>query len=152
MKPFRKHIDRRLIVRLRLYCITCLVMFGIIVIDAHRHMIGIGLAIGGTLIGIVIGIAVSRIYHLSWDEHTTKIIAQIDWIGGAILLLYLAFMVCRDRIFAHWIQASTLAAFGLCISAGLMLGRVIGARHGIMKTLQALGILKPSIESSKIGQ
>jgi len=147
--PARQHIDRRLIVRLRLYCITCLVMLGVIVVEIVRHKIGVTLAAGGIAIGLVLGIVVSRMYRLSWDEQTTKVVAQIDWIGGGILGLYITFIFFRDWIFGHWLQGSTLVEFGLCISAGLMLGRVLGARHGISIALQSLGILEPTGETTE---
>ena len=147
--PARQHIDRRLIVRLRLYCITCLVMLGVIVVEIVRHKIGVTLAAGGIAIGLVLGIVVSRMYRLSWDEQTTKVVAQIDWIGGGILGLYITFIFFRDWLFGHWLQGSTLVEFGLCISAGLMLGRVLGARRGISVTLQALGILVPTGETTE---
>lgn len=147
--PARQHIDHRLIVRLRLYCITCLVMLGVIVVEIVRHKIGVTLAAGGIAIGLVLGIVVSRMYRLSWDEQTTKVVAQIDWIGGAILGLYITFIFFRDWLFGHWLQGSTLVEFGLCISAGLMLGRVLGARRGISVTLQALGILVPTGETTE---
>jgi len=147
--PARQHIDHRLIVRLRLYCITCLVMLGVIVVEIVRHKIGVTLAAGGIAIGLVLGIVVSRMYRLSWDEQTTKVVAQIDWIGGGILGLYITFIFFRDWIFGHWLQGSTLVEFGLCISAGLMLGRVLGARRGISVTLQALGILVPTGETTE---
>jgi len=147
--PARQHIDHRLIVRLRLYCITCLVMLGVIVVEIVRHKIGVTLAAGGIAIGLVLGIVVSRMYRLSWDEQTTKVVAQIDWIGGGILGLYITFIFFRDWLFGHWLQGSTLVEFGLCISAGLMLGRVLGARRGISVTLQALGILVPTGETTE---
>jgi hypothetical protein len=147
--PARQHIDHRLIVRLRLYCITCLVMLGVIVVEIVRHKMGITLAAGGIAIGLVLGIVVSRMYRLSWDEQTTKVVAQIDWIGGGILGLYITFIFFRDWFFGHWLQGSTLVEFGLCISAGLMLGRVLGARHGISIVLQSLGILEPTDETTE---
>ena len=147
--PARQHIDRRLIVRLRLYCITCLVMLGVIVVEVVRHKIGVTLAAGGIAIGLVLGIVVSRMYRLSWDEQTTKVVAQIDWIGGGILGLYITFIFFRDWFFGHWLKGSTLVEFGLCISAGLMLGRVLGARHGISIALQSLGILEPTGETTE---
>lgn len=97
--------------------------------------------------GLVLGIVVSRMYRLSWDEQTTKVVAQIDWIGGVILGLYITFIFFRDWFFGHWLQGATLVEFGLCISAGLMLGRVLGARRGISITLQSLGVMKPADET-----
>lgn len=138
--PVHNHIDRKLYRRLRRFCIICLAMIGVIMVDVLRNIIGIQLAIGGILIGIAIGVVVSRMYHLSWDEQNTKVVAQIDWIGTVILVLYMIFILCRDWFFGHWVQTATIAAFGISISAGSMLGRIFSTRRNIYKTLQALGI------------
>jgi uncharacterized membrane-anchored protein len=56
-------------------------MVGVVTVDVLQNTIGIGFALGGFLIGVVIGIVVSRMYRLSWDEQTAKVVAQIDWVG-----------------------------------------------------------------------
>ncbi len=143
----RRHIDHRFILQLRLFSIIFLITLGLVILAIVRQTIALGLATGGILIGLVIGIVVSRMYRLSWDEQTAKVVGQIDWIGGAILAMYIVFLLGRNWIVGHWVQADTIVAFGVSISTGSMLGRVVGARHGILKTLEALGVLKPRVES-----
>ena len=138
----RQHIDHHLSLRLRIYLFICLTMIVLIIVDVLRDTIGAGLATIGIVLGMVLGLIVSRMYQLKWDEETTKVIAQIDWVGGIILVLYIAFLFSRDWLFGHWVQAATLAAFGLSVTAGSMFARIIFARHGIHKTLQAISVLK----------
>ncbi len=69
---------------MRLYCIVCLVMLLVIVAELFRHKIGVTRAAEGIVIGLVLGIVVSRMYGLSWDDQSTKVVARIDWTGAAI--------------------------------------------------------------------
>ena len=133
----RQHVDRHLTMRLRMFCVIFPLKLGIIVFEVVYDRIEIGLVLEGIMIGLIIGLIFSRIYHLKWDEQTSTVVSQINWVGGIILTLYAILMICRI-----WVEASTLATFGLCISAGFMPGRLIGVRRGILKTLQALEISK----------
>ena len=79
-----------------MYCITYLITLGMIVVDILRGKISFGLAFGGILFGVMLGVVVSRTSRLSWDEQATKVIANMDWIGGIILAAYFVFMLGRD--------------------------------------------------------
>ena len=136
-----QHIDRSLSIRLRMYCIIYLITLGMIIVDIFRHKISFGLAFGGILFGVLLGVVMSRTSRLSWDEEATKVVANIDWIGGIILAAYFVFMLGRDWFFGHWVRSATLAVFGISILVGKMFGRIFGIRRGIRKTLQALSFL-----------
>jgi hypothetical protein len=145
----REHLDRRLVMQLRLFCAIFLVISGLIIVAVIRQTIEIKFAFGGILTGLVIGIVLSRMHHLTWDEQAAKVVGQIDWIGGVILTLYIVFLLGRDWLFGHWVQAGFLMTLGLCLSAGTMFGRVFGVRHGILKILEALALVKPRGEGRR---
>jgi len=146
----RQHVDRRILIQLRIFTIIFLVMVGVVVADLLRNKLSLNLALVGILIGIVLGGVRSRMYCFSWDEQAMKVVARIDLIGGIILALYLAFMVGRNWLFEYWLQATTIAAFGLAVSAGTMFGRVLGTSRGVQKILQAVGVFKPQVETDEI--
>jgi hypothetical protein len=81
-QPKRQYIEARLIRKLRIYLIVMFVVFAAIVIEVLEGRFGIQWALIGVLIGFVIGIIVSRSYHLSWDVETHSVIGRIDWIGA----------------------------------------------------------------------
>ena len=110
----REHLDRRLLMLLRLFCAIFLVISGLIIVAVFRQTIEIKIAIGGILIGLVVGIVLSRMYHLAWDEQAAKVVGQIDWIGGVILILYIVFLLGRNWLFGHWVQADFLLTLGVC--------------------------------------
>lgn len=88
----------------------------------------------------MIGILVSRMYRLSYDEEARQVAGRIDWVGGVILLLYIVFAIFRNRLFTPFVEASQLAGFFISLSAGTMFGRLVGTGRGIRRVLVAWGL------------
>jgi uncharacterized membrane protein len=139
-RPKRQYIEDRLIKRLRIYLIVMLVIFAVIVIEILAGRFDITFALIGVLIGLVIGIIISRSYRLSWDVETNNVIGRIDWIGAILLVCYLVFVFTKSYFLGFYVQGGQLFALLLGITAGTMLGRILGTSHGINKLLQTLEI------------
>jgi hypothetical protein len=139
-KPKNQYIDKRIITRLRIYLVVMLVMLAVILFEVIQGSFSILLAIGGIIIGLGVGTIVSRTYNLSWDQETNNVISQIDWIGAIILVCYLIFIFTKTQFLGYWVQGSPLFAIILGITAGTMLGRVMGTKRSINAILQALEI------------
>ena len=138
--PKRQYIENRLIRRLRLYLIVTLVIFAAIVFEVLEGRFVLALAFTGVLIGLVVGIIVSRSRHLSWDEETNTVIGRIDWIGAVLLVCYVVFVFTKSYFAGLYVQGAALFAVILGLTAGTMLGRVLATRHGINKLLETLEI------------
>jgi hypothetical protein len=139
-RPKRRYIEDRLIKRLRIYVIVMVVMFAVIVIEILAGRFDITFVLIGVFIGLVIGIIISRGYHLSWDVETNYVIGRIDWIGAILLVCYLVFVFTKSYFLGFYVQGDKLFALLLGITAGTMLGRILGTSHGINKLLQTLEI------------
>jgi hypothetical protein len=135
-----EYIDDRLIKRLRIYMIIMGIMLVVIIFEIIMGSFSIAWALGGILVGLGVGVLISRMYRLSWDEETNNVIGRIDWIGGAILILYLIFVFSRTYYLSYWVQGTPLLALVFSITAGTMLGRVMSTEHGIKKILTALNL------------
>lgn len=143
-KPLRKHahhVDKRLRFRLRLYSIISLVMFGIVLYDIFQNTLPLEFAAFGILVGLVIGIISTRMYHLSWDHDANKIVSRLDVIGIIILVCYIIFVVVRSKLIGIFVAAPVVGAVGFSITAGIMLGRVVGTRNAIIEILQEREII-----------
>jgi hypothetical protein len=117
------------------------VLVGVLMLMSGMTFITIGGAVvAGILLGLVVGIVVSRKYRLSWDEQSMQVVAQVDWVGGIILAVYVLFILGREWIFGHWIPAVSLTVFCLCVSAGSMIGQLVGAERGVAFAMQAIGM------------
>jgi hypothetical protein len=139
--PVTQYLEQRLIKRLRIYTIISLLMLAVIVFEVLKGTFSIPLVMLGILIGLGIGTIVSRMYHLSWDEETNNVMGRIDWIGAIILGCYLIFIFTRTNFLGYWVQGAPLLAVVLSITAGTMIGRVMGTERGINKILKAWKIL-----------
>lgn len=138
--PVAEYIDNRLIKRLRIYVSIMVIMLVVIIIEIFMGSFSIAWAIGGILVGLGVGVLISRMYRLSWDEDSNNVIGRIDWIGAVILVLYLIFVFSRTYYLSYWVQGTPLLALVFSITAGTMLGRVMSTEHGIKKILSALNL------------
>lgn len=135
------YIDTHIIKRLRIYMIVLLVMLIIIVFEIFQGTFSIPLVIVGILTGMMLGIIVSRMYRLSWDEENNNVIDSMDWIGAVILVFYLIFIFTRASLLENWVQGAPLMAIILSLTAGTMLTRVLITRRGVAKILRAWKIM-----------
>ena len=135
-----QYVDKRLLKRLRIYIIIMIIMLAVIISEVLLGTFLISWAIGGILIGVGVGILVSRMYHLTWDEETSHVIGKIDWIGGIILIFYLIFVTTRTAYLGQWVHGAPLLALVFSITSGTMLGRVMSTERGIKKILKAINI------------
>jgi hypothetical protein len=128
-----------------MYLIVTIVIFAAIVIEVLAGRFGLALALIGVCIGLLVGIIVSRSYRLSWDEETNNVIGRIDWIGAILLVCYLVFVFTKSYFAGFYVQGAALFAVVLGITAGTMLGRVLGTRRGINKLLKTLETYRQSM-------
>ena len=99
----RDYISKRLVTQLRLYTILFFVMLGVVVYEVFLGSISIFLAFVGFLIGFGVGVLVSRMIHLSWDEDSNMVIGRMDWIGAVILIIYFIFIFARTIYLGYFI-------------------------------------------------
>jgi peptidoglycan/LPS O-acetylase OafA/YrhL len=139
--PVVPYLDKRLIFRLRIYTLVMIFMLLVISGEVFSGTFSVAWALGGILIGLGVGTLATRMYRLSWDEDTSHVISRIDWIGGIILICYLTFVFTRTYYLSYWVQGAPLMGIIFSITAGTMLGRVLGTRRGINKVLKTWHIL-----------
>jgi len=143
-KPLRKHahhVDKKLKLRLRLYALIALVMLGIVLYEMFIKILPLLFAVVGIFVGLFIGIISARMRHLSWDHDAKQIVSRLDVVGVIILVLYMAFVIVRSRLIGYFVVAPMVGAVGFSITAGVMIGRVIGTRNAIIEILREREII-----------
>ena len=136
----RENVDKKLRRRLQIYSLIFLLMLGVVLYNLVMGQLSVWLGLLSLGIGVFTGVLMSRMFSLSWDEAESTVIGRIDWLGGAILVAYIAFALARNYIFGFWVSSAALGAFTLSFFAGNMLGRVIGTIVGIRHILEAWGL------------
>ena len=140
-----KYIDRRLFTRIRLLLLLSLILLVAGAYEILKSTYILPYAVIGLILGYLVGIVVSRMFHLSWDEESDQVISNMDWIGAIVFLFYIIFIIARTLYVGQWVQGAPYFAIILCTTAGVMMGRVMGTRHGIKRILMDLKNLKKTM-------
>lgn len=131
----KRSLDRKLRRRLWLYAVIFMIMLGIVIVDLILGRIGSWLALLGLAGGLLLGLAVSRMFLVSWDTSTSQVTSRVDRLGAVIIVFYIAFSVLRRWLFGHWLPDSVLPDFTFSVIAGVMLGRAFGLEIDIQQVL-----------------
>jgi hypothetical protein len=141
-KKLAQHIDKKILMRFRIFALISLVFFGILGWDLYRGTITLPLLVVAFAVGIGIGIIASRMNHLSWDHDGKKVVGRIDRIGAGVLVLYIIFAFFRTKIVGVFIHGPMLGTVTVAVMGGLFIGQIIGARNGVRGILKDEGIIK----------
>lgn len=137
-----KHLDKKLRFRLRIYFLVSIILLVAVLFEILTSRVNLQLALIGLLVGSLIGVIAARRFLLSWDKNAKKVIAQLDFIGGVILVLYIASAIFRSRIIGHFVQGSYVTGTSLSVVAGIMIGRVFGTGHKVVEILREQRIIR----------
>ncbi|MDB5259107.1 MAG: hypothetical protein JWO73_315 [Candidatus Taylorbacteria bacterium] len=131
-----RHVHRGLKARVRIYlCISVLIVIAIVYrIVAHGSAGFYPVII--FIVGIVIGVFLSKMFKISWDEQAQKVISRIDIYGFLLLAAYIAFEFLGERYIHEQFSGYDAATIVLALAGGAILGRGWGIGR---KMLQVLG-------------
>jgi MFS family permease len=136
----RDFVGRKLITKLRIFALISLIMLGIgiyhIIIGDLTILLAMFSLGGGVLIGLFIG----RANKVVWHEEEGKAVSKMDLFGSIILLGYIVFAIFRRKLFGHWLAGAQLSGFIICLSAGIMIGRLSTLRSMTLKVLKGKGL------------
>lgn len=132
----KQHVERKLLIRLRIFAGIILIITGFIVRDIAMQHIGVGLALLGVALGLTIGLIAGRMFKIFWHTETQKVVSRLDRIGTIFLMLYIGVEVGKKWLFGYWLAGAELNAFGLVFLAGLLLGRLLTMASSVRKILK----------------
>ena len=140
-KNARDFVERKLILRLKLFFGVFALLQAIIFYEiARRHLAG-PTAIGAMMLGMMIGAVFVRRKRIYWEEETSKVIARMDRIGVVLLICYVVMAIIRHFFLDHWVHGSQLIGFSFSLAAGTMLGRLLSMRSQIRQILKEKNII-----------
>lgn len=111
-------------------------MFILVGIDIFQGILSVMWALGGFILGGVVGILAGRMFAIKWHEDTQKVIIGIDKTGFLIIILYAVFRMFDRQLFGEFLHGSALTAFTFCLLGGIMIGRLLSMYQSIMKILK----------------
>ncbi len=137
----RKWIERSLVIQFRIFSVLALVFTIVLIVRIANGSVSLLSAIAGLLGGMVVGVILTRARNLRWNEQETMIVKRMNAFGGTMLVWYVLFLFNRTSILRGLFDtsnAATIAALGIAITAGIMLGRVLSMRRSLRYLLQSL--------------
>ncbi len=137
----RKWIERSLVIQFRIFSVLALVFTIVLIVRIANGSVSLLSAIAGLLGGMVVGVILTRAQNLRWNQQETMIVKRMNAFGGTMLVWYVLFLFNRTSILRGLFDtsnAATIAALGIAITAGIMLGRVLSMRRSLRYLLQSL--------------
>ena len=137
----RTVIDTSIVWQMRIYLVLALIFLVLFVRHIVLGDISLWAAALSLIAGYAIGAVLVRGQHLSWDTDARQIAKSSTVIGTALLVVYILFAIFKDEVLHRMLGISNpalLGAIGSGISAGVMIGRVLRTRRGIVAVLSAI--------------
>lgn len=141
----KQFLDKHLYSRLRVLIFISIALVIATLYEVTVAGFSILIALSCLIFGFLVGIIVSRMYHLSWDDDKDQVISNMDWIGAIIFISYLIFIFGRSIIVGYWVQGTEYFGIIISITAGVMIGRISGTKHSIIKIKKDLLTLKNTL-------
>ncbi len=140
-KNAKDFVERKLLIRLKLFFVVFALLVMIIFYEVAREHITATTSIGAIMLGMLFGAVFVRRKRIYWEEDTSRVIARMDRIGIFLLVLYVLFVIIRHVFLDHWIHGKQLIGFSFSITAGAMLGRLLSVRSQIRQILKEKNII-----------
>ena len=140
-KNAKEFVERKLLLRLKLFFGVFALLIVVIFYEVARHHIGAATCIGTIMLGMMVGAVFVRRKRIYWEEETSMVIARMDRIGIVLLILYFVIAVVRHFLLDHWLHGNQLVGFSLSLAAGTMLGRLLSMRSQIRQILKEKNII-----------
>ncbi len=141
-KRLSQHVDKKILMRARIFGFVSLVFIFILGQDLFNGTISFVYLLGAVIVGIVVGMIASRMYHLSWDHDGKKVVGRLDAVGIAVLVFYILFAIFRQKLVGVFIQGPMVGTVTVAVMGGLFMGQILGIRNGVKGILRAEGIIE----------
>jgi len=140
-KNAKRYVERKLLRRLWIFFAVFIVLASVIIYEVSQDYLEGSACVGAIMLGMLIGAVFVRRKRIYWEEETSTIIARMDRIGIAMLVVYILFAVSRHIFLHNWLHGRQLTAFSLSLTAGAMLGRLLSIRSQIRQILKERKII-----------
>jgi hypothetical protein len=136
VENIRKYAHWRLQLRLIFYVIIAASILGIGMYHIVRGDIPVVYPTMGLIAGMILGVIVSRMFHITWDHQAQMVISRLDAMGIVILILYILLELNREQVVRYFINNDYTISISFALLAGIMVGRVIGIRRKVKQVLE----------------
>ena len=140
-KHIQTHASKKLRINLRILSIVYVILLLITIYElfvSHALFSQVLIAI---VIGLSTGFISSRMYKISWDKDSAKVVGRIDIYGVIVLVLFVLFELNRTWIADLFSGGEALGSISFVLMTTALLGRVIGTSRKILQILSTEKII-----------
>jgi len=136
MKKDNKHfIHPKIEIKEKIYLVMFFVTFVLSIVHFVNGHIRFYFPLGGFVVGLLIGIIVSREQKITWDEKGEKIIGEFDIAGLIILIAYLGFVIFKNYLIEHIVHLHHIGSITMAITSGIMLSRYLMIKKKVINKI-----------------
>jgi hypothetical protein len=111
------------------------VILGFIAYDITTGVLAWWVAFLAIVFGLLVGYGIGRAGRIRWHDTEDKIVSQIDIVGVIAILLYIGVRFGSLYLLGEVLSGAALSAATLAVLGGALVGRYLGTRHTIVRTL-----------------
>ena len=131
-----KHVHPRLRNRVRIYLGISVVIAAVILYRIFTYGGGIIYPLVALALGLGIGILLSRMFTVSWDDDAEKVVSRIDFYGTTLLIAYIILELSGEDLIRHWFSGAEVLTIILSLAGGAILGRGLGMSRRMFAVLR----------------
>jgi len=111
IKDYRENVSKRLMIRQVIFFVIVSILMVISIENVLKEKIGVILAISGFVFALAIGLALSRMFRIFWNQEQEKVVSKLDMLGTILLMGYICAEVGRKFIFQYWLYRRRAECF-----------------------------------------
>jgi hypothetical protein len=131
-----QHVQSRLRTRIRLYLGISVAIIIAIIYRVIVHGGGVLYPAVALILGIAVGILLSRMFNVSWDKDAAQVVSRIDIYGTILLVAYIVFEISGEYFIRQWFAGPEVLTIILSLAGGAVLGRGLGMGRKMINVLR----------------
>jgi cytochrome c oxidase subunit IV len=140
-KHIKTHASKRLRINLRILFVVFIILLVVTLYELFVSRALFSQVVIALIIGLTAGVISSRMYKISWDKNTAKVVGRIDIYGVIILVLFVVFELNRNWIANLFSGGETLGSISFVLITTALLGRILGTSRKIIQVLSNENII-----------
>jgi len=140
-KHIQTHASKKLRINLRILSAVYIILLLVTVYELFVTRALFSQVLIALIIGLAAGFISARMYKISWDKDSAKVVGRIDIYGVIVLVLFILFELNRNWIADLFSDGEALGSIGFVLITTALLGRILGTARRILQVLSAEKII-----------
>ncbi len=136
MSDNRDLVDKKIRNKVRFFVVMFIISLTLAINAVFTEIVPVKYPALAFIIGLAIGVILSRIQKVTWDKDGERIIKEFDLISGILLFFLILLLIFKEKLVHEFVHFPKINSIIFALNAGIMLGRIFFIRHKIIKILK----------------